>query len=272
MSDSSPSDSGADGLAARLRTDRPHSARVWNYILGGKDHYAPDRQAGDLILRAFPEFAAVARTQRRFLARAVRFLTEEAGVRQFLDIGTGLPTADNTHEIAQRAAPDSRIVYVDHDPLVLAHARALLTSTPEGSCDYLEADVRDPRTILAGAARTLDLDRPVGLVLLGIMGQLPDSDNPWGLVDELVEALPPGSHLVLSDGIDTSETLNAAVRAYNEQSADSYHLRPAERIEAFFHGLHLVAPGVVLADRWRAPETAEQEPRAHAMAGVARKP
>lgn len=163
---------------------------MWNYLLGGKDNYSVDHQMGDMILTAFPDFAAIARLQRAFLARAVRFLTAEAGIRQFLDIGTGLPTADNTHEVAQRVAPDSRIVYVDNDPLVLTHARALLTSTPEGACAYIDADVRDADTILAEAAKTLDFSRPVGLTMLGIMGQLPDEDDPWALVDRLVAALP----------------------------------------------------------------------------------
>lgn len=174
----------------RLHTDRPHSARVWNYLLGGKDNYPADAAAGEMILQAFPDIAGIARDQRAFLARAVRFLTGEAGVRQFLDIGTGLPTANNTHEVAQWMAPESRIVYVDNDPLVLTHARALLTSTPEGACAYVDADVRGTGRILQEAGRTIDLTRPVGLTMLGIMGQLPDEENPWGLVRELLAALP----------------------------------------------------------------------------------
>ncbi|WP_121711094.1 SAM-dependent methyltransferase, partial [Streptomyces sp. E5N91] len=178
---------------ARLQTDRPHSARVWNYLLGGKDTYPVDSEAGDVILTTFPEAAAVARLQRRFLARAVRFLAGEVGIRQFLDIGTGLPTADNTHELAQRIAPESRIVYVDNDPIVLTHARALLTSTPEGACAYVDADVRHPERILAEAARTLDLSRPVALTALGIMGQISDAERPAELLDTLMAALPRGS-------------------------------------------------------------------------------
>lgn len=179
--------------ADRLQTDRPHSARVWNYLLGGKDHYPADAAAGEMILKTFPDIAGIARDQRAFLARAVRFLTGEAGIRQFLDIGTGLPTANNTHEVAQWSAPESRVVYVDNDPLVLTHARALLTSTPEGACAYVDADVRDTGRVLDEAARTIDLTRPVGLTLLGIMGQLPDEEDPWDLVRRLLAALPPAA-------------------------------------------------------------------------------
>ncbi|MFD4759652.1 SAM-dependent methyltransferase [Streptomyces sp. NPDC058439] len=263
---STSSQSAADGL----RTDRPHSARVWNYLLGGTDNYTVDRRMGDVILEAFPDFADIARLQRAFLARAVRFLAVEAGIRQFLDIGTGLPTADNTHEVAQRAAPESRIVYVDNDPLVLTHARALLSSTPEGACAYIDADVRDADAILAEAARTLDFSRPVGLTMLGIMGQLPDEDDPWALVDRLLDALPAGSYLALSDGTDTSDALNRAVASYNANSAGSYHLRSPERISDFFHGLEMVEPGVVRTSAWR-PDP-HQSPvdtlRGHAVSGV----
>ncbi|MER5357664.1 SAM-dependent methyltransferase [Streptomyces sp. NPDC002785] len=259
--------------ADRLQTDRPHSARVWNYLLGGKDNYTVDHQMGDMILKTFPDFAAIARLQRAFLARAVHYLTAEAGIRQFLDIGTGLPTADNTHEVAQRVAPESRIVYVDNDPLVLTHARALLTSTPEGACAYIDADVKDADAILAEAAKTLDFSRPVGLTMLGIMGQLPDEDDPWALVDRLVAALPAGSYLALSDGTNTSDSLNQAVASYNANSASTYHLRSPERIADFFHGLELVEPGVVKTSPWR-PDP-DQSPadtlQGHAVSGVALK-
>jgi hypothetical protein len=247
-----------DDVRDRLQTDRPHSARVWNYLLGGKDNYPVDSAAGDVILSTFPEFAAVARLQRRFLARAVRFLAEEAGIRQFLDIGTGLPTADNTHELAQRIAPESRIVYVDNDPLVLVHAQALLTSSPEGACAYVDADVRDPERILAEAAKTLDLSRPVALTMLGIMGQVSAADRPAELVSALLSGLPAGSYLALSDGTNTNEALNRAVEAYNGQSANTYHLRSPEEIATYFAGLDLVEPGVVATATWR-PETGEPE-------------
>ncbi|MER6629054.1 SAM-dependent methyltransferase [Streptomyces sp. NPDC000987] len=239
-----------DPLADRLQLDRPHSARVWNYLLGGKDNYAADRQAGEMILQMFPDIALLARLQRRFLARAVRHLAGEAGIRQFLDVGTGLPTVDNTHEVAQRIAPESRIVYVDNDPLVLVHAQALLTSTPEGACAYLEADVRDPEGILEAASRTLDFSRPVALTMLGILGQIPDSDDPGSVVSRFLDALPPGSYLALGDGTDTSEALNRAIAVYNANSASSYHLRSPEHIAGFFDGLELVEPGVVPTSQW----------------------
>ncbi|MDX3399011.1 SAM-dependent methyltransferase [Streptomyces sp. ME01-18h] len=255
---------------ARLQTDRPHSARVWNYLLGGKDNYPVDSEAGDVILTTFPEFAAVARLQRRFLARAVRFLAGEVGIRQFLDIGTGLPTADNTHELAQRIAPESRIVYVDNDPLVLTHARALLTSTPEGACAYVDADVRHPERILAEAARTLDLSRPVALTALGIMGQISDAERPAELLDTLMAALPRGSCLALSDGTDNNEALNRAVQVYNGQSANTYHLRSPQETAAFFTGLDLVDPGVVATASWRPDAGRPEEPTADvSVCGVA---
>jgi hypothetical protein len=263
----------SDEVRARLRTDRPHSARVWNYLLGGKDNYPVDSEAGDVILSTFPEFAAVARLQRQFLARAVHFLAGEAGIRQFLDIGTGLPTADNTHELAQRIAPESRIVYVDNDPLVLTHAQALLTSTPEGACAYIDADVRDPERILAEAAKTLDFSRPIALTMLGIMGQIADAERPAELVARLVAGLPSGSYLALSDGTNTNEALNRAVEIYNSQSVNTYHLRGPEEIATFFDGLDLVEPKVVPTAAWRPDPAQGAQPAADvAVSGVARKP
>jgi S-adenosyl methyltransferase len=268
MAGSSP-EAGED-LQSRLDVSVAHSARVWNYLLGGKDNFAADREAGDLILRMFPGIAHSARSQRGFLVRAVRYLAGEAGIRQFLDIGTGLPTAGNTHEVAQAVAPQSRIVYTDNDPMVLSHARALLTSAPGGATSYLEADVRDPDTILAEAARTLDFSQPVALIMLGIMGQLPDSDQPHALVRRFLDALPSGSCLALSDGTDTSPALNEAIAAYNQNSASSYHVRSPERIAAFFDGLTLVPPGVVPASRWRpdSPDTARQPPELDPVCGI----
>jgi O-methyltransferase involved in polyketide biosynthesis len=258
-------------MTDEIDTTVPHSARVWNHLLGGSDNYAPDREAGDMILRVFPDFARFARLQRSFLSRAVRFLADERGVRQFLDVGSGLPTVDNTHEVAQRVAPECRVVYVDHDPIVLLHADALLTSTLEGRTDYVEADVRDPGTILARAAATLDFDRPVALMMLGIAGQLPDSDDPWAIVRTLMDALPSGSHLALSDGTDTNEALNAAVAAYNASSVHTYHLRGAAEIARFFADLDLVEPGVVETSRWR-PDPGDDGRGADAICGVGRKP
>jgi hypothetical protein len=208
-----------------------------------------DREADDAFREIYPDIVDVARAVRYFLARAVRYLASEAGIRQFLDIGTGLPTADNTHEVAQAVAPQSKIVYVDNDPLV--HARALLTCAPGGVTSYIEADVRDPETILREAAATLDFSQPVALVMLGILGQLPDSDEPGSILRRFLDALPPGSYLALSDGTNTSPALNEAIAAYNQNSASNYHLRGPEQIAGFFDGLTLVLPGVVATSRWR---------------------
>ncbi len=255
-----------------LDTSVPHSARVWNYWLGGKDNYQADRMVGDQVMAMFPDIARIARLQRSFLARAVHYLVGEAGIRQFLDIGTGLPTASNTHQVAQAIAPESRIVYVDNDPLVLVHARALLTSTPEGACDYINADLRDTGKILAEAARTLDFARPVALMMLGIVGQIPDSDHPQSVIKRLLDAVPPGSYLALSDGINTIERVNEAIRHYNEASHNAYHLRSPEQVTGFFEGLELVEPGVVELTRWRPEPTQFPGPgEVPGMCGVGQK-
>jgi hypothetical protein len=253
-----------------LDTTVAHSARVWNYLLGGKDNFPADRAAGDIILQAFPDIAKIARLQRGFLVRAVRYLAGEAGIRQFLDIGTGLPTANNTHEVAQAAAPGSRVVYVDNDPLVLVHARALLTSAPGGVTSYIQADVRDPETIVREAAGTLDLSQPVGLMMLGILGQIPDSDEPCSIVARLLKAMPSGSYLALTDGTNTSPSLNHALDVYNQNSAASYYLRSPEQIAGFFDGLELVPPGVVATTRWRTGAGAGPH-HEEAICGVGRK-
>jgi hypothetical protein len=226
-----------------------------------------------MIVQMFPDIALLARLQRRFLVRAVRYLAEEAGIRQFLDIGTGLPTVDNTHEVAQRIAPESRIVYVDNDPLVLVHAQALLTSTPEGACAYLDADVRDPEGILEVAAKTLDFSKPIALTMLGILGQIPDSDEPEAVVGRFLDALPPGSYLALSDGTDTNAALNQAISVYNANSASSYHLRGPERIAAYFKGLEVIEPGIVPTSQWH-PEPVDvgRDPSdVDAICGIGRK-
>lgn len=197
MSDHSHSNAGV-ARVNQLRTNVSHSARIWNYWLGGKDHYEVDEQVGDQILGFVPELPRSAVADRRFLARTVRYLTEEAGVRQFLDIGTGLPTADNTHEVAQRVNPSCKIVYVDNDPIVLAHAHALLNSTAEGATDYIDADVHDPDTILRGAAGTLDFRQPIAITMLGVLNFGMDTDEAAAVVRRLVAAVPPGSHLVIS--------------------------------------------------------------------------
>ncbi|MBW1600978.1 SAM-dependent methyltransferase [Streptomyces sp. JJ66] len=251
----------------------PHSARIWNYWLGGKDNYEVDRIAGDQFREAFPAIAANARAFRAFLSRAIRYLVAEAGVRQFLDIGTGLPTVDNTHEIAQRVAPASRIVYVDNDPLVLTHARALLTSTPEGATAYLDADLHDPGAILKQARQTLDFGQPIALILSGILGHVMDTGEARGIVRELVSALPSGSYLLICDGTDTDETLKQAQAQHNEGGAVQYQLRSPAELAEFFTGLELVEPGLVSCPLWRpdATEIGEAVP-VDSYGAVARKP
>jgi O-methyltransferase involved in polyketide biosynthesis len=259
----------------------PHSARIWNYWLGGKDNYAVDREVGDEFLNIFPGQADIARHSRAFLSRAVRFLAEEAGIRQFLDIGTGLPTVDNTHEVAQRVAPESRIVYVDNDPMVLAHAQALLRTTPQGVTAYIDADLHQPDLILAGAAKTLDFSQPIALMMLGIIGHIPDEDAPEQIVARLVEALPSGSYIVINDGTDifqnpadsdVDESARArAIQRYVEAGGVAYHLRSPERIKGFFAGLELVEPGVVPVSQWRPPPMPVEVAPVDAFCGVARK-
>ncbi len=256
-----------------IDTSVPHSARVWNYWLGGKDNYAVDRMAGDQVMAIAPDIIRLARDDRAFLRQAVTYLVSEAGVRQFLDVGTGLPTANNTHEVAQVIAPDSRIVYVDNDPLVLVHARALLTSTHEGACDYIDADVRDPDKILTAAARTLDFSKPVAVMMLGVLGQIPDSDNPQSIINRMLEAVPSGSYLAISDGVNTNESLREAARRLSETSRNWYHLRSPQRITGFFGGLELVEPGVVALDRWRSDVTRSSDAGdVTGVGGVGRKP
>jgi hypothetical protein len=248
----------------------PHSARIWNYWLGGKDNYAVDREAGDQYKEIFPGIAVVARTSRAFLTRAVRYLATEAGIRQFLDVGTGLPTANNTHEVAQRAAPESRIVYVDNDPLVLAHARALLTSSPEGACEYLDADIRDPAAILDAAAGLLDFTQPIALMLMGIMGHFTD-EEAYPIVHRLLAGLPSGSYFALYDGANTNEAFNQAQQGYNDSGAVPYYLRSPEQFTRYFEGLELVEPGVVPVPHWRPdPDSAPVE--IYSYCGVGRKP
>ena len=266
-------DSGPDNLESTagtgIDTSVPHSARIWNYWLGGKDNYAVDREAGDQYRAIFPGITDVARTSRAFLTRAVRYLAGEAGIRQFLDIGTGLPTADNTHEVAQRVAPESRIVYVDNDPLVLAHARALLTSTPEGACEYLDADLRDPAKILDAAKGLLDFTQPIALMLMGIMGHFTD-EEAYPIVSRLLDGLPSGSYFALYDGADTNEAFNEAQRGYNESGAVPYYLRSPEQFARFFEGLDLVQPGVAPVRDWR-PDPDAPPVEIYSYCGVGRK-
>jgi len=269
-----PEPEGPDVTAGTgIDTTVPHSARIWNYWLGGKDNYAVDRAAGDEYVKIYPGIVDIARAGRAFLARAVRYLTLEAGVRQFLDVGTGLPTVDNTHQIAQRAAPESRVVYVDNDPLVLAHARALLTSTSEGTTDYIDADMRDPESILARAAESLDFGQPIALMVMGVMGHISDDDEAQFIVHRLMAGLPSGSFLALWESTDTSQDLNVAQQGYDDTGAIPYKLRRIEQIMGFFDGLELVEPGVVLVTHWRPGATQSGDtPDVPTFAGIGRKP
>jgi len=253
-----------------------HSARIWNYWLGGKDNFAVDREAGDKVAAMLPSIVVQARADRAFLGRAIRYLAGEAGVRQFLDIGTGLPTADNTHEVAQRVAPEARIVYADNDPMVLLHARALLTSSPEGVCDYIDGDLREPDQILDQAARTLDFTRPVALMLLGIVHHIPDTDQAYSIVRRLTAALAPGSYLTINHSTSAvhGAAMEEAVAHWNRVGTPSMTLRTPQQIARFFDGLDLLEPGVVSCSRWR-PDPSQiggQPPEVDEFCGVARKP
>jgi hypothetical protein len=250
------------GGTPKIDTGVPHSARIWNYWLGGKDNYPVDQAAGDEYVATFPGIIDIARQSRAFLARAVRYLAVEVGVRQFLDVGTGLPTVDNTHEVAQRAAPDSQIVYVDNDPLVLVHAQALLTSTPQGACRYVDADLRDPGAILAGAAATLDFTRPVALMLMEILGHVASDDEARSIVSRLMAGLPTGSYLVIADGTNSiTAEFEQAQQEYDDSGAVAYKLRGPAQIARFFDGLEVLEPGIVPCLQWR-PEVSALTPPA----------
>ncbi|SIO84476.1 SAM-dependent methyltransferase [Nocardiopsis sp. JB363] len=244
-----------------IDTTVAHTARVWNYWLGGKDNYPVDREIGDEIKELAPQVVDVARGDRTFLRRAVTHLVQEEGIHQFLDIGTGLPTADNTHELAQALVPDARVVYVDNDPLVLTHARALLTGTESGRTRFVDADLRDIAKVLEAAAQTLDLDRPVALTLMGTMGHF-EFDQALELVRAYTDALAPGSFLAVCDGVlahmdaEVSERTMEGMRLWQEKVAQPYHMRTVAEFGRFFEGLEPVEPGVVSVYRWR-PEPAE---------------
>jgi hypothetical protein len=245
---------------------------VWNYLLGGKDNVAADRETGDLILKMFPAIAHQARVQRRFLGRAVRYLAGEAGIRQFLDIGTGLPSANNVHEVAQAQAPESRVVYVDNDPIVLAHARALLTSTPEGATAYVDADARDTAKILEAAAEVLDFSQPIAVMSLLVLQYVPDEDRPHEIVSRLMDAVPSGSYLTISDtttDIDT-ERVTASTAGLNARLGPAQStLRSRAQIARYFDGLELVEPGIVPMPQWRTLPNPLVIP---VFAGLGRKP
>jgi len=259
-----------------IDTSVAHTARVWNYWLGGKDNYPVDQEVGDQVHAVIPGVVDTARAERGFLVRAVRYLAGEAGIRQFLDIGTGLPTVNNTHEVAQATAPECRIVYVDNDPLVLVHARALLTSTPEGVTDYIDADLCDHTTILREAARTLDFTRPIALMLLGIINHIMDTDEAYAIVDRLLDALPTGSYLALTHPateVDSDGVLKA-MRLWNESGATPRMVaRSRPELLRFFERLELLKPGVVSSSLWRPDPIDIGTPvEVYGFSGVGRKP
>ena len=267
-----------NGQPIDLNTDRPHPARVYDYLLGGKDNFAADRIAAGQGIKANPNSRIPPRENRAFLRRVVRTLAEEYGIRQFLDIGTGIPTAPNVHQVAQEVAPDARVVYVDNDPMVLAHARALLTGSPEGQVAYLDADLRDVDSILGAAGRqsTLDLKQPVGLLLIAILHFVGDDDGPNEIVAQLLDALPSGSYLALSHLTgDFDPGAWAGVAAIYKRSGVTMQVRSRPEIERFFAGLEMVEPGLQVLPHWRPEATTGPVPsdaQVSVYGGLARKP
>jgi hypothetical protein len=264
---------GGPGALPRIDASVAHIARVYDYWLGGRDNFAVDRAIGDKVLEVHPQTVLSVQANRRFLARSVRYLTETEGIRQFLDVGTGLPSMNNIHEVAQAVAPDARVVYVDNDPIVLAHARALLTSSPEGETGYLDADIKEPDEILAGAGRLLDLTRPVGVMLVAVLHMLRDDEDPRALVDRFMAAVPPGSFLVISHlASDVQQDAMAEMgRRLNSSMTQQFTMRTRAEVAGFFDGLTLVEPGVVLTHEWRPGSPDEAGTPGVLWAGVARK-
>ena len=251
-----------------------HVARVCDYLLGGQDNFAVDREAAEQAMRINPDIVPTVRANRAFGARTTGFLVGQAGLRQFLDIGAGMPANNNIHAVAQSIAPESRIVYVDHDPIVLTHARALLSSVPEGVTDYIEADLREPGKILAEAAQTLDFSRPVAIMLIAILHLILDRDDPYDLVSQLVNAVAPGSYVVISHAasdIDTGAMISMANRL-NELMAQQAVPRTHREVAAFFAGLELLEPGLVRIPEWRPASVSESAVRAQMWGAVGRKP
>jgi S-adenosyl methyltransferase len=262
-------------LADVIDTSKAHQARIYDYWLGGKDNYEVDREAAEQALAAYPGLRRGVRAQRAFLGNAVTYLASTVGIRQFLDIGTGIPTANNTHEVAHVVDPDTRIVYVDNDPVVLAHARALLTGTQPGTTNYLHADLRDTGTILTQAADLLDFGQPIAVLLIGVLQLIPDDDDPRAIVARLMGAVPSGSWLAVfhpaSDIL--ADKIGEAARRVNARSANTVTLRSRSEVEQFFDGLEFVDPGLVQVHRWRpgsaAPDIGDE---VAGYAGLARKP
>jgi hypothetical protein len=254
-------------------TSVAHIARVYDYWLGGKDNFEADRTAGEEALAAYPDLVSSVRANRAFLARGVRFLAADAGVRQFLDIGTGIPSANNTHEVAQSVAPQSRVVYVDNDPIVLAHARALLVGRPEGTTDYLDADLRETEKILDHARGLLDFSQPVAVMLVAVLHLIGPEDHPYGIVSQLMDAVPPGSYLLLSHVASDIEPEKMAEmgKRLNRLLAQKGYYRSQAEVSQFFTGLELLEPGVVPVQHWRQDSEIEGARRAAMWGGLARK-
>jgi hypothetical protein len=251
-----------------------NQARMYDYLLGGKDNYAADREAVQQALEVWPDMPFTARANRSFLGRVVRYLAADAGVRQFLDIGTGIPTAGNTHQVAQAIAPESRVVYVDYDPVVLAHARALLTSSQAGATDYIDADLRDTGAILSRAAGLLDFTRPVAITLMAILNAIPDADDPHAIVATLIDAVPPGSYLALthlaSDLLD-QEATDGLAGVQGQMMRKQFTSRNHDEVARFFTGLDLVDPGLVRVEEWRPGPETSRKGRSSLWAAVGRK-
>jgi hypothetical protein len=268
-----------DGTARKTRTlpfdvSVANQARVYDYLLGGRDNYAADRAAAQTILKIAPETAFTARANRAFLGRAVRYLVGEAGLRQILDIGTGIPTSGNTHQVAQAIAPQTRVVYVDYDPIVLAHARALLTSGGSGATEYVDADLRDTGAILTRTRQLLDFSEPVAVTLVSILHAIPDSDDPHAIVARLLEAVPSGSYLALShmasDILDDTRQQgleNVTGRLIQQQLT----YRSRAEVARFFEGTDLVAPGLVRVEEWQPDGEPGDASRSFLWCGVGRK-
>ena len=269
----------AGGTAAKSKppafdTSVANQARIYDYLLGGKDNYAADREAVDAVIKIAPEMGFTARANRAFLGRAVRYLAAEAGIRQFLDIGTGIPTAGNTHHVAQAAAPESRVVYVDYDPIVLAHARALLNSSEAGATEYIDADVRDTDTILSGASRLLDFTQPVAVTMLFLLHAIPDEDDPHAIVAKVLDALPSGSYLALShlgSDIFDEEAQQGFQNIVGRMSQQQYTGRSREQMLRFFEGMELVEPGLVRIEEWRPDPDSASDYTSTAWGAVGRK-
>jgi trans-aconitate methyltransferase len=276
MAWSPPGDPALSGCARLpvFDTSVASPARIWNYWLGGKDNFAADREVAEAVMAVLPTIPVMARATRQFLTQTVHLLAAEHGIRQFLDIGTGLPAASNTHDIAQQVVPESRVVYVDYDPLVLSHARALLISGPEGRIDHVQADLRDTAAIVVRAAQTLDFSRPVAVLLLAVLHYIPDADGPYAVVRTLMDTVPTGSMLAIAHAANDIQPRHVAeaVRIYNEKSAESLTPRSCAEVSRFFEGLEPIGSGVQTSERWLASHAEPNSPILPCYFGVSRKP